>query len=199
MRLRASMQLFLSRVYRGADSAVYITEQTTPLFRWLQSIHPSLEGSEYLGAACKFGAVKDGLRNEDLTALTYADASFDTILSFDVLEHVTDDMAAFRECFRCLRPGGTLLFTAPFAYDKGRKVVRARMVEGGAIEHILPPEYHGNPVDPEGALCFRYFAWDVVEDLKSVGFETVEIVNYWSRDFAYLGDFGFIIIARKKY
>jgi glycosyltransferase involved in cell wall biosynthesis/SAM-dependent methyltransferase len=199
MRLRASMQLFLSRVYRGADSAVYITEQTTPLFRWLQSIHPSLEGSEYLGDACAFGTIKDGLRNEDLTALTYADASFDAILSFDVLEHVTDDVAAFRECFRCLRPGGTLLFTAPFAYDKGQKVVRARMTDGGTIEHILPPEYHGNPVDPEGALCFRYFAWDVVEDLKSVGFETVEVVNYWSRDFAYLGDFGFIIIARKSY
>ena len=197
MRLRASMQLFLSRVYRGPSSAVYITEQTTPLFRWLQSIHPSLVGSEYLGDACAFGAVKDGLRNEDLTALTFADASFDTMLSFDVLEHVSDDLAAFRECFRCLRPGGTLLFTAPFAYDKGKKVVRARLKEDGSIEHALPPEYHGNPVDPDGALCFRYFAWDVVADLKSAGFESVEIMNYWSRDFAYLGDFGFIIVARK--
>lgn len=197
MRLRAAMQLFLSRVYRGAGSAVYVTEQSTPLFRWLQSIHPTLEGSEYLGDACAFGEMKDGLRNEDLTALTYADSSFDAILSFDVLEHVTDDLAAFRECFRCLRPGGTLFFTAPFAYTRAEKVVRARMLPDGSIDHLLPPEYHGNPVDPDGALCFRYFGWDVVSDLKSVGFDAVEVMNYWSRDFAYLGDFGFIIIARK--
>ena len=198
MRLRASMQLFLSRCYGGTGSAVYITEQTTPLFNWLQSIHPGIAGSEYLGDACAFGATKDGLRNEDLTRLTYGDASFDTILSFDVLEHVSDDHAAFHEAYRCLKPGGTLLFTAPFSYDKAQKVVRAQLLPDGQIDHIHEPEYHGNPVDPEGALCFRYFAWDVLADLRAAGFATVEVMQFWSRDFAYLGDFGFVIIARKE-
>lgn len=197
MRLRAAMELFQSRVYQGAGSSIYITEQKTRLFKWLKELHPALQGSEYLGDACAFGTEKDGLRNEDMTNLSFASASFDTILSFDVLEHVADDIAAFRECYRCLKPGGTLLFTAPFSFDKAHKVVRARFTPAGGIEHILPPEYHGNPVDPKGALCLRYFAWDVVEDLRAVGFESVDVMHIWSRDFAYLGNLCFVIIARK--
>ena len=40
-------------------------------------------------------------------------ASFDTILSTEVIEHLENPRAVFREWFRLLRPGGTLVMTTP--------------------------------------------------------------------------------------
>lgn len=197
-RIRASMHMFYHRVRPSSNAEIYITEQATPLYRWLKKRHPNLVGSEYFGNEVPFGSRKNGIRNEDLTALTFADNSFDHILSFDVLEHVNDDMAALTEVHRCLRPGGTFLFTAPFAKNRPEKLIRAQMHPDGSIEHILPPEYHGNPIDPEnGSLCFRYFAWDLIEDMKKVGFKNPRALNYWSRDYAYLGGEQFIFLANK--
>jgi SAM-dependent methyltransferase len=46
-------------------------------------------------------------------ALPYADASFDVVLSHEVIEHVSDDRAAVAEAVRVLRPGGRLVLYAP--------------------------------------------------------------------------------------
>lgn len=48
--------------------------------------------------------------------LPFAPASFDTVLSTQVLEHVADLPQAFAEMVRVLRPGGTLVLTVPFLY-----------------------------------------------------------------------------------
>jgi glycosyltransferase involved in cell wall biosynthesis/SAM-dependent methyltransferase len=198
-RIRATIQFFYQYVKPAPNADIYITEQVTALFKWLQKQHPQIIGSEYLGAEIPFGASKNGIRNEDMTALTFADNSFDYILSFDVLEHVNDDIRAFQEVYRSLKPGGTFVFSVPFMPNETEKQVRARMSPDGSIEHILAPEYHGNPVDHEsGSLCFRYFAWDMINDLKSIGFNDVSVLNYWSRDFAYLGVEQFLFIAKKK-
>lgn len=51
--------------------------------------------------------------NGDATALPFADGSFDRVIASEVLEHVTDDFAAFAELSRVLRPGGVLAVTVP--------------------------------------------------------------------------------------
>jgi len=202
-RIRAALHAFRTRLAPSPDAAIYITEQTTPLYRWLRERYPGVRGSEYLADKVAPGAEYQGLRNENIMATTWDDASFDFVLSFDVLEHVPDPFQAFVECHRILRPGGAMLWAAPFAFDEhGRmrehNVVRARLGADGEIEHLMEPEYHGNPVDPEnGALCFQYFGLETLSRLRAAGFADAELLFYWSPDYAYLGREQLMCIARK--
>ena len=51
--------------------------------------------------------------NGDATKLPFADNHFDKIIASEVLEHVPDDIAAYRELARVLKPGGTMAVTIP--------------------------------------------------------------------------------------
>jgi SAM-dependent methyltransferase len=51
----------------------------------------------------------------DVQRLPFADASFDAVWCRDMLIHVPDLVAAFRECRRVLRPGGWMLVFQMFA------------------------------------------------------------------------------------
>jgi SAM-dependent methyltransferase len=55
------------------------------------------------------------VREGSLTALPYADASFDQVLCLDVLEHLTfpEQPVAVAELFRVLKPGGGALISVP--------------------------------------------------------------------------------------
>lgn len=49
----------------------------------------------------------------DATQLPFADALFDAVTMFDVLEHIPDDQTAITEALRVLKPGGYLLISTP--------------------------------------------------------------------------------------
>lgn len=49
----------------------------------------------------------------DAEGLPFRDGSFDIVLAFDVLEHVTDDAGFLRELTRVLAPGGALAIHVP--------------------------------------------------------------------------------------
>lgn len=55
------------------------------------------------------------LHNANIYALPYADASFDAVIYSEVLEHLEDDVAALREAYRVLKPGGIIAITVPNA------------------------------------------------------------------------------------
>lgn len=57
----------------------------------------------------KLGIVHKG----DITAIPFADASFDLVLATDIIEHVDDDQKALSELARILRPGGRAIVTVP--------------------------------------------------------------------------------------
>lgn len=48
-----------------------------------------------------------------ITALAHADAQFDLVAAFDVIEHVEDDHQVFRELSRVLKDDGVLIFAVP--------------------------------------------------------------------------------------
>jgi Methyltransferase domain len=196
-RLRATLHIMQQEVPPGRSYQIYLTEETTPLYTWFTKHYENVCGSEYFGGTYAGGTTIKGCRHEDIQKLSFPDKSFDLIISLEVLEHVPFPDRAFRELRRCLRDGGAALITAPFKDTRAHDEIRAQLKESGEIEHLMEPEYHGNPVDPEGgALCFRYFGWDILERLRDVGFSQAEIVFYWSRKFGYLGNTNAIIVAR---
>lgn len=53
---------------------------------------------------------------EDARKLTHKDNTFNSILSFQTLEHVDDTRAVIKEMYRILKKGGVVLTTVPFIY-----------------------------------------------------------------------------------
>ena len=138
---------------------------------------PHLSFSEYHGAD-QLGEVIDGARNEDICRLTYADESFDLVLSSDTLEHVRDFREALRETRRVLRPGGRHVFTVPMVATREKSFARVAFDKEGQPINLLPPLYHGRgrglyrfiPAS-EDLLTFTEFGRDLTDHMREAGFE----------------------------
>lgn len=181
-------QRFVAGLVRGLRGRVYLAEQITPFFAWAERELPDAVGSEYLDDQLPPGTVReDGLRHEDALALSFADASCSAVISNDVLEHVPDIDRALAEAARVLVPGGRLIFSVPFWADRFATVRRAEIRDGRVVD-LLPAQYHGNPVDPEGgSLVFWDFGWDLLDRCRSAGFGDAHAIGYWSAELGYLG------------
>jgi hypothetical protein len=187
-RARSAMHLYLSLSLCAGQDAVYMTEQHTGFYEALSSVHPNVVGSEYLPGIARGQTDYRGLRCEDMTALTFADGSFDALISLDVMEHIPDYRAALREAARVVRPGGFAVITAPFTW-RPEHIVRAVAEPNGEITHLLPPDYHGDPIGgSEGILCYYWFGWQMLDDLRDAGFRDAFVALISSREFGYLGD-----------
>jgi hypothetical protein len=78
-----------------------------------------------------------------------------------------------------------MLWTLPFVTSNERNTIRATVING-PIEHLPPPEYHGDPVNTEGCLCFTHFGWEMLEQVRSSGFSDAYAIPYNSKEFGYL-------------
>ena len=198
-RQRACVHVASEYLGLKRDSRIYMTEQVTPTFALMSRRHSNLVGSEYLGDDIEPGTVNaEGVRHEDVTRLSFADESFDAVLSFDVFEHVPSHRKAFAECKRILKPSGTLLFSVPFLEDAPVTKDRAYFDASGALVHEVPPAYHGDPIRPgEGVLVFHDFGWDILEHAREAGFTDVTALAYRDPGFGYLGGWPLMFAARR--
>jgi GT2 family glycosyltransferase/SAM-dependent methyltransferase len=187
-RMRATLHLLDAVIDSKEEANVYFTEQVTALFQAARTRFPRAIGSEYLRDGTLPGQLNaDGVRHEDVTNLTFNNCTFDALVTLDVLEHVPDTLSALREFARVLKPGGTMILTAPFRIDRQETLVRAKVDSEGHIQHIEEPEYHGDPMDKGGVLCFYHFGWDLLDHLREVGFSEAAVVSFWSTRWGYLG------------
>lgn len=107
---------------------------------------------------------------EDIQALSWADETFDLVLTSETLEHVPDPRLALRETRRVLRPGGRHVFTVPV--DPTLAATRSR--DG------LEPEHHGRGGGPfalvtrkADMLVHTDFGHDLPDVVRAEGFDVV--------------------------
>ena len=135
------------------------------------------------------GAIREGFRNEDLERQTFPDAAFDLVVTLDVLEHVNEPEACFREIWRTLKSGGTFLFAVPTYKENLVSERVARFLPGGGIEHYREPEYHGNPVNPCGALLTFRYGYDLPELIRSWAPFNTRVHRFHDHHHGIIGEF----------
>lgn len=124
--------------------------------------------SEFLTRVPPGSRSKDGILCEDLHDLSFADNTFDFVITQDVFEHVRDPEAAWREVRRVLRPGGYHLFTIPYFPDQQTR--RRVLLEGGKDVFVLPRVYHGDGI--RDGLVYTDFGYDLLDHLDGLGLPT---------------------------
>jgi hypothetical protein len=139
---------------------------------------PHASSSDYHPGAPP-GSTVDGIRSEDLTRLTYPDASFDLVLTSETLEHVPELSAALREIRRVLVPGGRHIFTIPQVPNVPKTFARSILLPDGSIEDRAPRICH--PGGDVGYPVFTEFGADVQDVFVQAGFE-VEVLFGPNRD-----------------
>ncbi|VAW43904.1 hypothetical protein MNBD_GAMMA02-799 [hydrothermal vent metagenome] len=204
-RVRGAIHVFEQQFCPQYTDRIYVTEQISLLYNWIKKKYPHSVGSEYLTDVnwltklrFQLSIIPQKLNHQDLTALSFSDNVLNHILSFDCLEHIPDYKCALREIYRTLKPKGVLLFSVPFNTNAEKTEIRASLDNNSQIIFHSEPEYHGNPMSKKGSLSYYTFGWEVLEDLRGVGFTESFALVYWSEKYMYLGGPQLLLCAIKK-
>ena len=132
--------------------------------------------SSYRPDAAPGADLGEGVVNQNLEHLTYADETFDLVITSDVMEHVRLDAHAHAEIYRVLKRGGVYVFTVPHFRDRHDTLVRVLVHEDGdpsRDEFLTEPEYHGDANAPggQGVLSYRSYGTILDEQLDAMGFD----------------------------
>jgi SAM-dependent methyltransferase len=199
-RMRAVMHLMQGVIGRhaAADVRIFATEAVTPFALLMRGLYPRFLGSEY-GLDHKARDALFPIPHQDLTALTLPSDTFDLVSTNEVLEHVSDLDAGLHEIARVLKPDGWHVGTHPFLFMSEKSDLRTKIVDG-ALVHLMPPEYHGNPVDAAGgSLVFETPAWDIIPRARAAGFRTASMRFVTSERHGYLTEnMGVFVLCAQK-
>jgi SAM-dependent methyltransferase len=115
------------------------------------------------------GHTYNGVRCENVEALTFPDNTFDLVTSTGMFEHVENDAQGYREICRVLKPGGYTVFSVPFQALTNTLVHAVRRPDG-SIEHLVPARYHSDPFRGENAVfVWRSYGPDIIDNLAGAG------------------------------
>ena len=178
----------------------YLADANSVLFQFFkQNLNPELfVYSEYFGPQYQSGAVINGIRHEDLQRTSFADETFDLIITLEVFEHIPDALIAEKEVIRVLKKKGIYCFTVPFIPYHEHDQVRAELDENGNLKHLLEPAYHGDPLRPEeGILVFRVFSFnDLKRRFEDLGSQ-FKTYRFWSKSLGILGSDCWVHVVSK--
>lgn len=194
-----ALALVLSRMRPGwRDLAIH---ESSPAARGI-SVKMKDECAAYVGSHYfpdqPFGDRVDGWVNQDLQRQTFADGSFDIVISLDVFEHVFDPARAHAEIWRSLKPGGIAIHTFPIIKQQTEAMlVRASIDDNGVITHHKPAEYHGNPVSKDGALVTVDYGHDIHRLISEWAPFSVSVQRFADRHRGILGEFTEVVVCEK--
>jgi SAM-dependent methyltransferase len=129
----------------------------------LKTCCPNYQASQYFEGFPLGENHSSGWRNEDLENQTWANESFDIVVTQDVMEHIFNPEKAFSEIARTLKPGGAHIFTVPIVNKEKPSRVRATLKANGEINYLEAAQYHGNPVNPKGSLVTIDWGYDICD------------------------------------
>lgn len=208
--LRDELLCFFCRSIPRQRAVVTKLEELYPDWKGLRILEPSPGGPTFrkfkkecgmyvptrYHSGAGTGAVVEGMLVADLEDLGFDDESFDIVITQDVLEHVFDPAAAFREIMRVLKPGGAHIFTVP--YYPLRDTVRRADPRSGSVECLLPPIYHGDPYDPKGALVVTEWGKDITSIIHAASGMDTGIFDMRDRARGIDGEFLEVFVSTKK-
>ena len=143
------------------------------------------------------GTYHRGFRCEDIEQQTFADKVFDLVITQDVMEHVFDPAAAYREIHRTLRPGGLHIHTTPIYKENVSTEHCAEKCRDGTVRHMRQPEYHGNPVDAAGSLVTYRYGRDLPHLIAQWAPFGVEVHSFHDRHLGLIAEFLDVIVCRR--
>jgi SAM-dependent methyltransferase len=188
-----ALGLVVSQLRISRDAPIYELSSRGAWARHLRRNYGRVIFSEYYEEVPP-GQYLNGVLCQNVERLTFDDGAFALVTSTEVFEHVADDALGFKNVCRVLRPGGVFAFTVPLS-GRPATVERARL-RGGTIEHLLPPEYHGDRIRGRDAvLAFRNYGDDIVDRLRSAGFARAAICEVRAARCAISG--ARVVVARK--
>lgn len=193
-RVRHIIHVLQSQFPRFREWAIHESSPSGPSFDKLRKECPGFLSTYYWPDTAP-GTYKNEFRCENLEALTFADASFDLVITQDVMEHVMNPDRAFSEIARTLKPGGAHVFTVPW-YAPKPTFIRAAET-GERIEYFAEKNYHGNPIDEGGALVVTEWGINLPEFIfKHSGLITTIFITR-DRHMGLAGEFLEVFVSRK--
>lgn len=171
-----SLVRVIERVVTNLEAKdVYELSSRGALVKYLSRNSKSLTCSEYFESVAP-GKFLNGVQCQDVQNLTYPDGTFDVCTATEVFEHVPCESTAFSEIYRVLKPEGVLVLTVPVS-ERKQTIERAVRTSTGEVRHLLPPEYHRDPIrNYSRVLAYRSYGHDIVDRLVGQGFERAELL-----------------------
>lgn len=160
---------------------------------------------EYIGADVSNLAINDALKkglralaiNPETGAVDLPDASVDSVVCVEVLEHLFDPLKSARELHRVLKPGGVVVLTVPnFGYHAWRLMALLRAQ--------VPSEPEDRKVNRYNGVHIRFFSKLMLKRLlRDAGFRDIKIGRFdegsvWDV-FMAAGHFGHVSAFARNY
>ena len=138
-----------------------------------------------------------GYRSEDLEKQTFDNEKFHLVVTQDVMEHIFDAEAAFREIHRTLKPGGAHIFTTPLVNKNKPSQRHAERKPNGTVVHLFPAEFHGNPISSEGSLVTWHWGFDITERIDNTYSSEVGLIDPTDSNMGIEAEYIEVVIQKK--